>query len=136
MSANAFNVGRVGRLIRLLASDRDGEALAACRALGRELAAAGLDFHDLADRIEQPPAVDRGPATPSGRRTRPGPTEPEPGRADRKAVAQWLLDHAKLSAKELVFVASLVAWRDRLLTEKQSAWFAEIVDRERARAYG
>ena len=35
-------------LIPLLASDRDGEALGAARAIERKLVAAGLDFHDLA----------------------------------------------------------------------------------------
>jgi hypothetical protein len=43
---------RVGKLIRLLASDRDGEALASCRALGHALHEAKLDFHWVADTLE------------------------------------------------------------------------------------
>jgi hypothetical protein len=39
-------------LIRMLASDNDGEALAAARALGRKLTADGKDFHWLADRVD------------------------------------------------------------------------------------
>jgi hypothetical protein len=129
MSANAFNVGRVGRLIRMLASDSDGECLAAARALGRALAAQDLSFHDLGD------CADRLLAPVIYRRETEPKRQPEPGPADRKTVAQWLLDHGRLSAKERVFVASLLKWR-AVLTQKQGAWFEEICDRERARAHG
>ena len=44
----------LAKLIRLLASDVDGEALAAVRALGRALKASGCDFHDLASIVEAP----------------------------------------------------------------------------------
>jgi hypothetical protein len=54
----------VAKLIRLLASDVDGEVLAAVRALGRALKASGGDFHDLASIVEAP-----SPA-PSARRDR------------------------------------------------------------------
>jgi hypothetical protein len=37
----------VAKLMRLLASDKDGEVLAAARALCRVLDSAGLDIHDL-----------------------------------------------------------------------------------------
>ena len=47
---------KVASLVRLLASDQDGEALGAARALGRTLAGAGASFHDLAEAVEQPPA--------------------------------------------------------------------------------
>jgi hypothetical protein len=43
--------GKLQRLIRLLASDRDGEVLAAARALIRTLESAKLDIHALADNI-------------------------------------------------------------------------------------
>lgn len=42
---------KLTKLIPLLGSDNDGEALGAARAIGRTLQAAGLDFHALADRI-------------------------------------------------------------------------------------
>jgi hypothetical protein len=42
---------RLGQLIRLLASDKDGEVLATVYALRRVLSNAGLDLHDLADNI-------------------------------------------------------------------------------------
>lgn len=43
-------------LIRLLASENDGEALAACRAMGRVLAAHKSDFNTLADAFAEAPA--------------------------------------------------------------------------------
>lgn len=42
---------KLTKLIPLLGSDNDGEALGAARAIGRTLQAAGLDFHALANRI-------------------------------------------------------------------------------------
>jgi hypothetical protein len=44
----------LAKLIRLLASDVDGEVLAAVRALGRALKASGCDIHDLAGLVETP----------------------------------------------------------------------------------
>jgi len=42
---------KLKRCLRLLASDRDGEVVAAARALNRTLQRAGLDIHALADGI-------------------------------------------------------------------------------------
>jgi hypothetical protein len=50
---------RLGNFIRLLSSDRDGEVVAAARALIRTLHGAGADIHALAKRIEQPPELSR-----------------------------------------------------------------------------
>jgi hypothetical protein len=51
MSADLAAVApRLGQLVRLLASDRDGEVLSA----GRTLKGIGADFHTLADLIERP----------------------------------------------------------------------------------
>src|SRR5262245_348634 len=41
-----------GKLLRLLASDKDGEVIAAVAAIKRTLASRSLDFHDLADAID------------------------------------------------------------------------------------
>ena len=50
---------KIGKLLRLLASDRPGEVVAAAGALKRTLEAGGLDLHDLAAAAErglcQPP---------------------------------------------------------------------------------
>ena len=42
---------KLSKLIPLLASDKDGEVVATARAIGRTLAQAGADFHDLAAAI-------------------------------------------------------------------------------------
>lgn len=44
---------RVGQLIRMFASPHDGEALNACRAVGRVLQANGATFSDLAEIVER-----------------------------------------------------------------------------------
>ena len=43
---------RLANLIRMLASDKDGEVLAAVAALKRTLAGSGADLHTLAARVE------------------------------------------------------------------------------------
>jgi hypothetical protein len=43
---------RLGDIIRRLASDSDGERIAAVEALDRVLGSAGRDFHDFADHLE------------------------------------------------------------------------------------
>jgi hypothetical protein len=43
----------VGKLVRLLGSDKDHEALGAARALKRVLTSVKLDLHDLAGLIER-----------------------------------------------------------------------------------
>jgi hypothetical protein len=45
---------KIDPLIRRLATDSDGETVACVRAIGRVLAAAGMTFHDLADRLKAP----------------------------------------------------------------------------------
>ena len=45
---------KLAKLIRMLSSDVDGEALAAARAIVRDLNKAGLDIHDLADFVVDP----------------------------------------------------------------------------------
>lgn len=72
-SAAEVDVGKVGKLIRLLASDKPGEVVAAASALQRTLQASGRDLHDVADIVEaglrpaaQPPrAACWGPPLPS-----------------------------------------------------------------------
>lgn len=54
MSTLAPISGKLQRFIRLLASDRDGEVVAAARALIRTLESNGADIHVLADAIMQP----------------------------------------------------------------------------------
>lgn len=52
MNAQIPSAQKIGKLVRLLSTDRDGELLAAGRALQRVLADAGADFHYLASIVE------------------------------------------------------------------------------------
>jgi hypothetical protein len=58
LEADAMNAGRttpdqkLGTFIRLLASERDGEVIAAARAIVRTLKSTGADIHTLAERVE------------------------------------------------------------------------------------
>lgn len=52
---------KLGQLVRLLSSDKDGEVVGAARAIGRTLRAVGRDFHDLAALIENPTGEARQP---------------------------------------------------------------------------
>jgi hypothetical protein len=45
---------KLGKMIRMLSSDRDGDVIAAARAIGRLLRNEGLDIHALAEGIENP----------------------------------------------------------------------------------
>ncbi len=78
---------KVGKLLRLLSSDKDGEVVAATSALKRTLEAAGLDLHDLAGAAERalqqpatPPqqhrATNWGPPLPSSSRRWPTSSPP------------------------------------------------------------
>jgi hypothetical protein len=43
---------KLAKFVRLLASDKDGEVVAAARSIDRVLKSIGADFHDLAERVE------------------------------------------------------------------------------------
>jgi hypothetical protein len=51
MSAIAPISDKIGKLIRMLSSDKDGEVMGAVHALRRTLSSAGTDLHALADAI-------------------------------------------------------------------------------------
>jgi hypothetical protein len=118
---------KLGRLIRLLGSEHDGEALAACRALGRTLKSAGADLHALAADVEAPAKVverlvwrDR-PAHP------PHKVETPTSWAE---LAAWMHDRRDqlTNEREREFVDDMVA---RLFgggdpTERQAAWMRTI----------
>ncbi|HEY5305191.1 MAG TPA: hypothetical protein VIJ52_00790 [Pseudolabrys sp.] len=66
---------KLGNFVRLLASNHDGEVLAAVAALRRTLAADKLDLHDLARVVES--SAPAAPASAPRYRSRP---QPQPGR--------------------------------------------------------
>jgi hypothetical protein len=53
---------KLGKLVALLSSDKDGERLAAIAAIDRTLQSAGLDFHDLARAVDGVEIHARAPA--------------------------------------------------------------------------
>jgi hypothetical protein len=120
--ANAFAqiAPRLGALIRMLGSDRDGEALAAARAIGRVLKASGQDFHALAETIENAPHAVAPHAAP---------TRDEPDDLNWKAVAKQLLADGELSPREREFVTHMTRWRGRP-TERQRNWLRALMERE------
>jgi hypothetical protein len=77
-----FDADKLGKMVRLLASDKDGEVLAAVAAIGRSLLAAGMGFGDLASAMES------GFKRP--KRSAPAKwTPPEPDRDNWEALAWW-----------------------------------------------
>jgi hypothetical protein len=142
-------VGKLGKFIRLLTSDRDGEVVAAARAIVRTLEGAGADIHDLAESIGVTPAngkkfteadaheiYERGVA--AGRRA-----------AEQRATFRnvdddgppWHAIACECAAraarlrdqKERDFVADMVRWTTRggQPTEKQAKWLRSIYVRVR-----
>jgi hypothetical protein len=127
-SASLIPVDKIGKCIRLLASDKPGEIVAAAHALQRTLAGAGVDLHWLAARVE-------ANATHVSHFNR---TSSQTG----YEVHAWR-EHLKLCAaridalaeREQDFIASLVSstqWRDP--TAKQQLWLADIAARLRRAA--
>lgn len=115
-------VERLGQLILLLSSPHDGEKVAACGAILRTLASAGLDLHALADIVRRA-AAGEGPSIP--------PIEdPSP-----RGKAAWCLrvGTATLSARERSFLHNIVRVRYPI-TDKQRAWLQAIVARIEAGA--
>lgn len=111
---------KLGKLIRLLASDRDGEALAAARGIGRTLEAAGLDFHALADVIDKNRSLDLPRC-----RAEPAADMPQ----TPAEVARWCLNSGgRLTAKERDFLSSMLSWR-RNLTARQTTYLEDLVVR-------
>ena len=101
---------RPGQLIRLLASDRDGECLAAARALGRILEANGRDWHWLGDLADLHLAV--APADASGPHWQ------------RRALHLLNLAADNLKPAERHFLEQMAHWRSP--SEKQLDWLDAI----------
>jgi hypothetical protein len=127
MTAALTTVGpRIGALIRLLGSDRDAEALAAARALGRTLEAAGQDFHALADVVER--SIERSARPPDQERAHHREYE------DWRSMARWLRDSgSRLSPKERGFVSD-IASRPGTLSARQQAWLLALYERAAAQS--
>jgi hypothetical protein len=123
----------LAKLIHLLASEIDGEVLAAVRALGRAIKASGCDFHDLASIVEAPA-------------TAPGVTHPETdfrdhfGGDDDETELPWqrMVDACtdqlgRFTAKERQFLQTMQCWQGTP-TPKQLNWLVALFERVREAA--
>jgi hypothetical protein len=103
---------RLGKALPLLGSPEDGEALAAARAVGRILEAAGMDWHGFAALV----------AAETKRRAAPAFTFATTGpRAARKMMAHLARQPGATAADK----ARLELLRERLLGAKQRTLMAE-----------
>jgi hypothetical protein len=119
----------LAKFIRLLASDVDGEALAAVRALGRAL---GYDFHDLAQIIEAPATAPGGSAGAGFRNLFDG--------DDDETELPWQLmvdactNHpGRFTSRERQFLQTMKRWRGTP-TSKQLNWLVALFERVRRAA--
>lgn len=141
----------------MLGSIADGEALGACRAIGRTLDTAGLDFHALAAAIR---VEGEEPSETVRRRTKSGSdprrASPEPERSGPRSYGDWretyvhyhhrrhftprqeieqrgqiafcLRNLARLRSRERDFVLSISRAADGL-SLAQASWLADLTDR-------
>jgi hypothetical protein len=140
--------GKLRPLIRLLASDQDGEALAAARAIVRTLKATGSDIHALANSVDSANGKRFSEADAAeiyrrgvedGRRQAEAERPPADDFARDVSAEEWreiaeeCLHHRFLrSTKERGFVEQMVEWcEDREPTERQAAWLRQIHARPR-----
>jgi hypothetical protein len=112
---------KLGKLIRLLGSDKPGEVVAAANAINRSLQSAGMDIHRLADAVASVPL---GPQR-----------SPDSSDADDQSrwrdIRNFCADRAEfLTKRELQFIASMANWRGRP-TPKQLNWLLMIERRIR-----
>lgn len=122
---------KLGKLVRLLTSDRDGEVVAAARGINRTLKNAGLDIHVLAAAIEQSGGQPAGQYTANDERPKWAGGE----QTDWHAVASECAAHPNRlrDQREKDFVADMVAWTELggQPTEKQAKWLRAIYLRVR-----
>jgi hypothetical protein len=114
-------VDKLGKLIRLLASDTPGEAIGAVYAIRRTLASAGLDLRDLARTVEA------GGLRKSTAKKR---SRPSGDSVDWPAFAARILrEHAhELPEKEVDFCNTMSMW-DGAPSPKQQKWLKDIAAR-------
>jgi hypothetical protein len=115
--------GRIGQLVRLLASDKSGEVIAAASAIKRTLLAVGLDMHAFAEVTEKALSV--------------LPPRENCTVLDVALIIKFCLDRAdKLTDREWPFISDMNKLERRLgkrlvLTAKQEAWLLAIFERLR-----
>lgn len=114
---------RLEKLLFMLSSPHDAEALSAARAIGRTLQTAGADWHDLTGLLVAPVSK------PQTKRPRDDDSD-----NDWRAMREFCLRHrGLLRARELEFLTSVADWRGEL-THKQHHWLTAIYERLQRRA--
>ena len=133
---------RLATFVRLLSSDKDGEVVAAARAIKRALKNAGADIHALAERVEKPNGggltntemqklYDAGYAAGlregENKQYGAGDFHNTDGTPAWHEIARFCQQHNdRLREKEQTFIdmASQTVWREP--TEKQAKWLHSI----------
>jgi hypothetical protein len=130
-----MNVEKIQKLIRLLSSPNDGEALAAVHALQRVLREGGTDVHELAARIEGLSQVEMKKLYDAGfqeGKNAAAAADVDFSSVDPPSFYEMACeiehkDDDRLSAKEQEFVADMVRWcARREPSEKQAKWLHAI----------
>jgi len=135
--------GKLGKMIRMLASDCDGDVIAAARAIRRTLRGEGLDIHALAEGIEEPnggalteaemrklydAGYDAGLRAAEDKHHGAADFANVDGTLSWHQMALWCQRHSsRLRAKEQEFVndmASRTVWREP--TQRQGRWLKSI----------
>ena len=129
-----MNVEKIQKLIRLLSSPNDGEALAAVHALQRVLREEGSDIHELAARIEGLSQAEMKKLYDAG--FRKGKSTATAATPDFSNVGPSFYEMAceiqhkgdgRLNQRETDFVNDMVRWcARREPTEKQAKWLHAI----------
>ena len=115
---------KLGKLLRLLSSDKPGEVAAAASAIMRTLATEGLDIHNLADALCQPPRRAEAKAQSAA--------APADDTDWHSVACECEVHSAALTEREQQFISNMVSWTARRTpTEKQQAWLLAIFNRVR-----
>ena len=104
---------KLGKLVPLLSSNRDGERVGAVAAIERVLKGAGLDWHDFTGWITAPP-----PAAPPPPPQRPHPANPE------DELGMSMLDHELVALVEALRAA-------RRFTARSEKFLDSLLERAR-----
>lgn len=126
---------KVSRLVPLLASDIDGEAIATVRAIGRVLSAAGMGFGDLAEAIDRTaPSIPDNWLAEAIRRTKE--ETPGPPKKVSYRISWAFARKEELEDDDRRFLARLMAagphsgsYAEVILTYEQRGHLEAIIDR-------
>jgi hypothetical protein len=122
----------LAKLIRLLASEIDGEVLAAVRALGRALKQSGCDFYDLASIVEVPSTAPSARAE-ADLRNHFGGDDGETELPWQRMVDACTDQLGRFTSRERRFPQTMQRWHGTP-TPKQLVWLVALFERVREAA--